>query len=74
MLKQLSYMVPDNQRPVRAVKLASFVEAALSAWVKSGSTGTRVVSPELLWQAAAAADMQAFALQWVQSQSFATHQ
>jgi hypothetical protein len=73
MLKQLSYIVPDNQRPVRAVKLASFVEAALSAWVKSGSMGTRVVSPELLWQAAAAADMQAFALKWEQAQSLSVH-
>ncbi len=74
MLQQLSYMVPDNQRPVRAVKLASFVEAALSAWVKTGSTGTRVVSPELLWQAAAAGDMQAFALQWEQAQVTSVHQ
>jgi hypothetical protein len=48
MLSTLSYMIPATEQPVRPVRLAAFVEAALQLL----PPGTHVASPELLWQAA----------------------
>ncbi len=64
MLKQLSFMIPERDRPVRAIKLAAFADEALHAWHTQGSKGTRVIAPEVLWQAAAAQDIHRFASRW----------
>jgi hypothetical protein len=67
MLGQLRFMVPQREQPVRAVKLAAFVEAALAAWVADASLGegTRVVPPEVLWDAASRPDVQDAAVDWL---------
>lgn len=56
LLAQLHWMVPEQQQPVRAAKVAAFV-AQLACRLPSAPAGTRVAPPELLWQAARAADM-----------------
>lgn len=65
MLSQLRFMVPQRERPVRAIKLASFVEAALAEWVAAGGVGAKVVPPEVLWDAAAVADTAERAREWI---------
>jgi hypothetical protein len=67
MLSQLRFMIPEQERPVRAIKLATFTEAALHAWLRSGKQGTKVVAPEVLWQAAAASNMSSFVQAWLES-------
>ncbi len=52
-LAQLSWMVPQGQQPVRAAKLAELA-VKLGRLLAASPTGTRVVPPELLWQAAQA--------------------
>jgi hypothetical protein len=47
MLSTLKYMIPASEQPVRPVKLAEFVDAALQRL----PPGTHVAAPELLWQA-----------------------
>ena len=47
MLSTLKYMIPATEQPVRPVRLAEFVEAALRVL----PPGTHVVPPQLLWQA-----------------------
>jgi len=49
-LSQLSWMVPSAEQPVRAVKLAALV-VQLARALPQAAPGTRVVPPELLWQA-----------------------
>jgi hypothetical protein len=66
MLSQLRYMIPEHERPVRAIKLAAFTDAALHAWINSGKRGTKVVAPEVLWQAAAASDMASYVKAWLE--------
>jgi hypothetical protein len=69
MLSTLSYMIPATEQPVRPIKLAEFVAAALQLL----PGGTHVASPELLWQAAqggrktagGAAPMHAFVQAWL---------
>lgn len=53
LLAQLHLMVASTQQPVRAGKVAQFV-AELAAQLAGGPAGTRVVPPELVWQAAQA--------------------
>lgn len=50
-LGQLALMVPTREQPVRAVKLAALV-VQLARLLPRAAPGTRVVPPELLWQAA----------------------
>ena len=52
MLSALSYMIPQTEQAVRPTRLAAFIEAALRVL----PPGTHVASPELLWQAANAAE------------------
>ena len=47
MLSTMSYMIPATEQPLRPTKLAEFIEVALRVL----PPGTRVASPELLWQA-----------------------
>ena len=50
-LSQLRWMVPAREQPLRAVKLAALV-VLLARALPQARPGTRVVPPELLWQAA----------------------
>lgn len=59
-LAQLSWMVPQREQPVRAVTLAA-VAVQLALLLPRAAPGTRVLPPELLWQAAQAGGEQALA-------------
>lgn len=48
MLSVFQYMVPSSEQPVRAVKVAEFVDVALQL----APPGIHVAAPELVWQAA----------------------
>jgi hypothetical protein len=50
-LSQLRWMVPQAEQPVRAVALARCV-VHLARRLPAAAPGTRVLAPELLWQAA----------------------
>jgi nucleoside-diphosphate-sugar epimerase len=50
-LAQLRLMTPQNLQPVRAAKLAQLV-VVLAASLPHSREGTRVMAPELVWQAA----------------------
>jgi hypothetical protein len=58
MLSTVHYMVPSNQQPVRARKLAEFVDAALQTLLARQLRGTFVASPELLHHSAQGAAQQ----------------
>ncbi|MEJ8858955.1 hypothetical protein WKW79_30600 [Variovorax robiniae] len=47
MLSIFRYMVPSSEQPVRASKVAAFVERAL----QSAPTGVHVASPDVVWRA-----------------------
>jgi hypothetical protein len=51
MLSQLRWMVPQREQPVRSDTVAR-VAAALALALPQAAPGTRVLPPELLWQAA----------------------
>jgi hypothetical protein len=60
-LAQLRWMVPQREQPVRAVKLAALA-VQLARLLPAATPGTRVVPPELLWQASQADSAAAEAL------------
>jgi hypothetical protein len=64
-LAQLQLMIPQRDQPVRPIKVAQFA-AQLAAHLLQSPPGTRVVPPELVWQAAQARDVAALALAWLQ--------
>lgn len=64
MLSQLQMMVPQRERPVRAQKVAQFA-ARLVATLPRSAPGTRVVPPEVVWDAAQARDAGALADDWL---------
>ncbi len=64
MLSQLQIMVPQRDRPPRAVKVAQFA-AALAAQLSASPPGTRVVPPEVVWDAAQSTQAAAFASAWL---------
>ena len=59
-LAQLRVMVPQPDQPVRAAKVARFV-AELAQRLADAPPGTRVVPPEVVWQAAQPGDVGALA-------------
>jgi hypothetical protein len=63
-LAQLHWMVPQREQPVRADRVAAFV-AALARALPRASPGTRVVPPEVVWQAAQPGDVGALVAQWL---------
>lgn len=63
-LSQLRWMVPQREQPVRAVKLAELV-VRLAARLRTAPPGTRVLPPELLWQAATEGDAEALFDAWL---------
>jgi hypothetical protein len=67
-LSQLAWMVPQREQPVRAVRLAEL--AVELAWrLPQAPRATRVLAPELLWQAACASDGGALLAAWLQGAS-----
>ena len=63
-LSQLAWMVPQREQPVRAQRLAEL--AVELAWrLPQAAPATRVLPPELLWQAAHAADGGALLSAWL---------
>lgn len=64
MLSTLRYMVPGSEQPVRAARVAAFVDQALQLL----PSGTWVAPPELVWRASQgdAAALRALVLAWVQ--------
>lgn len=63
-LSQLAWMVPQREQPVRAVRLAEL--AVELAWrLAHAVPATRVLAPELLWQAAQASDGGALLSAWL---------
>lgn len=63
-LAQLRVMTPQNLQPVRAAKVAELA-AALAQQLAASPPGTRVMPPEVVWQAAQLAAPQALAQAWL---------
>lgn len=63
-LAQLQLMIPQRDKPVRPAKVAQFV-AALAAELPDSRPGTRVVPPELVWEAAQHRDASQVAHDWL---------
>jgi len=64
MLSQLQMMVPQRERAVRALKVAEFA-AQLAAQLATSPPGTRVVPPEVVWEAAQARHAGVLATRWL---------
>ena len=64
MLSQLRLMLPAAQQPVQVNKVAAFV-AELAAQLPASPPGTRVVPPEVIWQAARADDQRTTVADWL---------
>jgi hypothetical protein len=67
MLSQLQLMVPQREQPVRPQKVAQFA-AHLAAQLPRSPWGTRVVPPEVVWEAAQASNVSALAARWLSGQ------
>ena len=63
-LSQLRLMIPQRDKPVRAMKVAQFT-AQLAAHLPLAPPGIRVVPPETLWEAAQASDIATVADDWL---------
>lgn len=63
MLSIAGFMIPASEQPVRAAKVAEFVDKALQLM----PPGTHVAAPELVWQAAQG-DVGAVVRAWLQPQ------
>lgn len=63
-IAQLQLMVPQREKPVRAVKVARFV-AELAALLPQVAHGTRVVPPEAVWEAAQSTDVAGTVADWL---------
>lgn len=63
-LAQLHWMVPLREQAVRADKVAAFVAALLRA-LPAAAPGTRIVPPEVVWQAAQPGDVDALVGRWL---------
>lgn len=63
-LAQLRLMTPQMLQPVRARKVAQLV-AALARLLPASPPGTRVMAPEVVWQAAQTGDPEALVRAWL---------
>lgn len=63
-LAQMRIMIAQRDKPVRPVKVAQFT-AALAALLPESERGTRVVPPELVWEAAQTRDVPRLARNWL---------
>ncbi len=68
MLSVFQYMVPSSEQPVRAVKVAEFVDVALQL----APPGIHVAAPELVWRAAQK-DLRATVRQWLGAPPMQNH-
>jgi hypothetical protein len=68
LLSQLHWLVPEQQQPVRAAKVAAFI-AELARRLPHAAPGTRVAPPELLWQAAQAGDVGGVVDAWLRGEA-----
>lgn len=66
MLSQLRYMIPQQERPLRAGAVAAFVFEGLRQW-RDAAPGTRVAAAPLLWAAAQAGQLQPVVQAWLHS-------
>lgn len=64
LLRQLHWMLPQPQQPVRAATVAGFA-VALARALPGTAAGTRIVPAELVWHAAQVADADALAAAWL---------
>lgn len=64
MLSQLQLMVPPQDKPVRAAKVAQFA-VQLAAGLSRGVPGTRVVPADVVWEAAQRRDTTSLAADWL---------
>jgi nucleoside-diphosphate-sugar epimerase len=64
MLSQLQMMVPQRERPVQVRKVAQFA-AQLAGHLPGSASGTRVVPPEVVWEAGQARDAGPLAQAWL---------
>ena len=71
MLSQLRWMVPQREQPVRSDTVAR-VAAAVAFALPHAPHGTRVLPPELLWQAAQQPRAEELAADWLAGRSAAT--
>lgn len=69
-LAQLQLMIPQRDKPVRAVKVARFV-AELATLLPQVPDGTRVVPPETVWEAAQSADVAGIVGDWLHGREHA---
>lgn len=67
-LAQLRLMTPQHLQPVRAAKVAQLA-AALARQLGDAPAGTRVMAPELVWQAAQSDDMDRYARAWLHGEA-----
>jgi hypothetical protein len=65
-LSQLRWMIPQQQQPLRVVRLASLV-AELALLLEQAPPGHRIVPAELLWQAGQSQAPAAMLLNWLRS-------
>lgn len=63
-LAQLRLMTPQALQPVRAKKVAQLV-AALARHLPASAPGTRVMAPEVVWQAAQEVDPEPLVQRWL---------
>lgn len=63
-LAQLRLMTPQRLQPVRAKKVAQLV-AALGRHLATSPPGTRVMAPEVVWQAAQSSDPEPLVRAWL---------
>jgi hypothetical protein len=63
-LAQMRLMVPQREQPVRAPKVAQFAVRVAEALPQS-PPGTRVLPPDIVWQAAQGGDPAAWARAWL---------
>lgn len=70
MLSQLQLMVPPQDKPVRAAKVARFA-VQIAARLPQATPGTRVVPADLVWEAAQRNDLAALAADWLAGRSVA---
>lgn len=63
-LRQLHWMVPSDEQPVRAATVARVIAALVLAWPEA-SRATRVLPPALLWHAAQGADVTDLVERWL---------
>jgi len=63
-LSQLHLMIPQREKLVRPAKVAQFV-AQLAAQLPHAASGTRIVPPDVVWEASQAPDVECHAAQWL---------